>query len=215
MTTKKRRPNRRTANKELVFNRWLVKGSPATSIMAWSLLGMSLDSADVTTEGLNEVFGMVCDGFFSSDDAEVWIGFVEGVDEGVVGTDGEMLADILVPDGDGEDCFGIMACATVVVVVLVVVGEGLGLGVVGLGVVVVVDVTAGVVGMAAAIAGFGTASVVVAFSIGVVCRLVVAIVVKLICKAAGSVVVDELEIDLLNSVGNSFVTLVEMLVPAD
>ncbi len=55
---------------------------------------MSLDSADVTTEGLNEVFGMVRDGFFSSDDAaEVWIGFVEGVDEGVVGTDGEMLAD--------------------------------------------------------------------------------------------------------------------------
>ncbi len=177
---------------------------------------MSLDSADVTTEGLNEVFGMVRDGFFSSDDAaEVWIGFVEGVDEGVVGTDGEMLADILVPDGDGEDCFGIMACATVVVVVLVVVGEGLGLGVVGLGVVVVVDVTAGVVGMAAAIAGFGTASVVVAFSIGVVCRLVVAIVVKLICKAAGSVVVDELEIEMLNSVGNSFVTLVEVLAPAD
>lgn len=212
MTTKKRRPNRRTANKELVFNRWLVKGSPATSIMAWSLLGMSLGSADVTTEGLNEVFGMVRDGFFSSDDAaEVWIGFVEGVDEGVVGTDGEMLADILVPDGEGR--FGIMACATVVVVVLVVVGEGLGLGVVGLGVVVVEDVTAGV-GMAAVIAGFGTASAVVAFSIGVVCRLVVAIV-KLICKVAGSVVVDVLEIETLNSVGNSFVALVEELVPAD
>lgn len=215
MTTKKRRPNRRTANKELVFNRWLVKGSPATSIMAWSLLGMSLDSADVTTEGLNEVFGMVRDGFFSSDDAaEVWIGFVEGVDEGVVGTDGEMLADILVPAGDCEGCFGIMACATVVVVVLVVVGEGLELGVVGLGVVVVVDVTAGVVGMAAVIAGFGTASVVMAFSIGVVCRLVVAIV-KLICKVAGSVVVDVLEIETLNSVGNGFVTLVEDLVPTD
>lgn len=160
MTTKKRRPNRRTANKELVFNRWLVKGSPATSIMAWSLLGMSLGSADATTEGLNEVFGMVGVGFFSSDDAaEVWIGFVEGVDEGVVGTDGKMLADILVPDCDDEEgCCGIMVCATVVVVVvLVVVGNGLGLVVVGLGVVVVVDVTAGVIGMVALIAGFGTA----------------------------------------------------------
>lgn len=144
-----------------MFNRWLVKGSPATSIMAWSLLGMSLGSADATTEGLNEVFGMVGVGFFSSDDAaEVWIGFVIGVDEGAVGTDGEMLADILVPDCDDEEgCCGIMVCATVVVVVvvLVVVGDGLGLVVVGLGVVVVVDVTAGVIGMVALIAGFGTA----------------------------------------------------------
>lgn len=129
-----------------MFNRWLVKGSPATSIKAWSPLGMSLGSSDATTGGLNEVFGMVSVGFFSSDDAaEVWIGFVEGADEGVAGTDGEMLADILVPDGDCEGCFGIMVCATLVVVVLVVVGEGLGLVVVGLGVVVVVDITAGVV----------------------------------------------------------------------
>lgn len=55
----------------------------------------------------------------------------------------------------------------------------------------------------------------VAFSVGVVCRLVVAIVVRLICKVAGSVVVEVLEIETLSSVGNSCVTLVEELVPAD
>lgn len=194
-----------------MFNRWLVKGSPATSIMGWSPLGMSLASADTTTEGLNEVFGMVCDGLFSSDDAaEVWIGFMEGVNEGVVGTDGEMLADILVPDGDCEGgCFGIMVCATVVVV-LVVVGKGLGLVMVGLGVVVVVDVSAGVVRMVVVIAGF-----VEAFFVGDVCRLVVNIVVKLICKVAGSVVVEVLEIETLGSVAKCCVTLGEELLPAD
>lgn len=55
----------------------------------------------------------------------------------------------------------------------------------------------------------------VAFSVGVVCRLVVAIVVRLICKVAGSVVVEVLEIKTLSSDGNSCVTLVEELVPAD
>lgn len=55
----------------------------------------------------------------------------------------------------------------------------------------------------------------VAFSVEVVCRLVVAIVVRLICKVAGSVVVEVLEIETLSSVGSSCVTLVEELVPAD
>lgn len=213
---KKRRPNRRTANKELVFNRWLVKGSPATSIMAWSLLGMSLGSVDATTEGLNEVFGVVGDCCFSSDDAgDVWIGFTEGVDgEGVVGTDGEMLADVLVPDGEGEEgCFGIVVCAAVVevVVVLVVVEEGLGLVVVGLGVVVVVDVMAGVV----VIASSGTASVLLAFTVGVVCRSVAAIVVELSGKVVGFVVLEVLVVRTLGLVGDGCVTVIEGVVPED
>lgn len=165
--------------------------------MAWSPLRMSLGSLGATTEGLIEVFGVVGIGFSSEDVGvgEVCSGLVEELDGGVLGTNGEMLTDMLVPDGEGEEgCFAIMVCATVVevVVVLVVVEEGLGLVVVGLGVVVVVDGMAVVAGMVSVIAGFGTASTVVAFTVEVV-RLVVALVVETFCKVAGFVEVEVLE----------------------
>lgn len=195
-----------------MFNRWLVKDFPATSTMAWSLLGMSLGSLDVTTEGLIEVFGMVGIGFSSEDVGigEVCTGLEEELDEVVVGTNSEMLTDDLVPDGEGEEgCFGIMVCATVVVVVVLVVAEeGLGLVVVGLGVVVVVDVMAGVIGMVAVMAGvvgmvavitdFGTASAVLDFSVEFV-MLVVALVIELFCKVVGFVIVEVVEMETLAS----------------
>lgn len=208
-----------------MFNRWLVKGSPATLITAWSPLGMSLGSLGASTEGLIEVFGVVGIGFASEDVGmgEVCSGLVEEVDGGVLGTNGEMLTDNLVPDGEGEEgCFGVMVCATVaeVVVVLVVVGEGLGLVVVGLGVVVVVDgmdVVAGMV-VAGMVSGFGTASTVVAFPVEVV-RLVVALVVESFCKVAGFVIVEVLEMETLASVVDGCLILDgevwEELVPED
>lgn len=208
-----------------MFNRWLVKGSPATSTIAWSPLRMSLGSLGATTEELIEVFGVVGIGFSSEDVGmgEVCSDLVEELDGGVLGTNGEMLMDNLVPDGEGEEgCFVIMVCATVaeVVVVLVVVEEGLGVVVVGLGVVIVVDGMAGVVGMVAVIAGFGTASTVVAFSFEVV-RLMVALVVESLCKVAGFVVVEVLEMETLASVVDGCVILDEEpsdweeLVPGD
>lgn len=191
--------------------------------MAWSLLGMSLGSLDVTTEGPIEVFGMVGIGFSSEDVGmgEVCTGLEEELDEVVVGTNGEMLTDDLFPDGEGEEgCFGIMVCATVVVVVVLVVAEeGLGLVVAGLGVVVVVDVMAGVVGMVAVMAGvvgmvavianFGTASAVEDFSVEFVSMLVVALVVKLSCKVVGFVIVEVVEMETLASEADGSVVLDE------
>lgn len=128
-----------------MFNRWLVKGSPATSTIALPPLGTSLGSVGTTTGRFIEVFG----GGFSTavGMGEVWSGLVKGMDGGVVGTDGEMLVDEFVPVGEG--CLAV--CATVVV--LVVVGE----------VVVFVDVMAGVgmviFGTATVVAGFGVVGV--------------------------------------------------------
>lgn len=167
MTTKKSRPKSRTANRELVFNRWLVNGSPATSTIALPPLGTSLGSVGTTTGRFVEVF---CDGVSIGDVGmtEAWSGLVEGV----VGTDGEMLVDDLVPVDKG--CF--VVCATVVV--LVVVGEVIVVGLVG-----IVDDMAGV-----EMVIFGTATVVA--GLGVVG---VGAVVKLFCKTAGVGVIVEFE----------------------
>lgn len=217
-----------------MFNRWLVKESPATLTMAWSLLGTPLGSLDATTEGLIEGFGVVGIGFSSEDVGmgEVCTGLEEELDEGDVGTNGEMLTD-LVPDGEGEEgWFGIICATVVVVVVLVVAKEGLGLVVVGLGVVVVVDfvgmvavmagvagmvdIMAGIAGMVAVIAGvvgmvagFGTASAVVDFPVEFISRLVVALVVKSFCKVVSFVIVEVVEMETLASEADSSVILDE------
>lgn len=77
--------------------------------MALSPLGMSLGSVGATAKGLIEVFGVVGIGFSSEDVGmgEVCTGLVEESDGSVVGTNGEMLTDKLVPDGEGG-CFGMM-----------------------------------------------------------------------------------------------------------
>lgn len=130
-----------------MFNRWLVKGSPATSTIALPPLGTSLGSVGTTTGRFIEVFG----GGFSTavGMGEVWSGLVKGMVGGVVGTDGEMLVDEFVPVGEG--CLAV--CATVVV--LVVVGEVVVVG--------FVDVMAGVgmviFGTATVVAGFGVVGV--------------------------------------------------------
>ncbi|KAG1933894.1 AP-3 complex subunit sigma-2 [Pimephales promelas] len=138
---------------------------------------------------------------------EVCTGLEEELD---VGTNGEMMTDELVPDGEGEEgCFGMMVCATVVVVVVLVVAEeGLGLVVVGLGVVVMVDVLAGGVGMASEFAGFGTASAVADFSVEFVSRLVT-VVVKLFCKVVGFVIVEVVKMETLASEADGCVVLDE------
>lgn len=138
----------------------MVRGSPATSTLAWSVLlwsPLSLGSADGTTEGRVEVFTAVGDGFVDNGTGEGCTGFVEGMDGGVVGTGGEMLADVSVLDGEGEEgCGGTVFCATVVVTVVLVGGVVVVVVVVVVGVDVlvgvnVVDVRAGVVGMTAAV----------------------------------------------------------------
>lgn len=135
----------------------MVRGSPATSTLAWSVLlwsPLSLGGADGTTEGRVEVFTTVGDGFVDDGTGEGCTGFVEGMDGGVVGTGGGMLADVSVLDGEGEEgCGGTVFCATVVVTV-VLVGGVVVVVVVGVDVLVgvnVVDVRAGVVGMTAAV----------------------------------------------------------------
>lgn len=142
----------------------MVRGSPATSTLAWSVLlwsPLSLGGVVGTTEGCVEVFAVVGDGFVDVGTGEGCTGFEEGLDGSVVGTDGEMLADVSFPDGEGEEgCCGIVVCATAVgTFVLVGVVEGLVVVVVRLdvlvsGVVVAVrvDVLAGVVGMVVGIA---------------------------------------------------------------
>lgn len=186
----------------------MVRGSPATSTLAWSVLlwsPLSLGGVDGTTEGRVEVFAVVGDGFVDVATGDSFTGFEEGMDGGVVGTDGEMEADVSAPDSEGEEgCCGIVVCATVVVTnVLVDVVEGL--VVVAVVVVVVgVDVLLGVV---VAAGGDVLVGVVVFVGItppvifldsvacfdGVVCGLIETVVVDLSREAGGFIGLETLE----------------------
>lgn len=190
----------------------MVRGSPATSTLAWSVLlwsSLSLGGVDDTSKGRVEVLVVAGDGFVDVGTGEGCSGFEEGMDGDVVGTDGEMLVEVSVLD---EGCCGIVAFATAVVTfVLVGVVEGfvvvavVNVVVVGLDVLISggvvdvrLDVFAGVVEMfAVEITPVISSDPLVCFD-GVVCSLVATIVVDVLCETGGFVGAEVLEICCLS-----------------